>query len=100
LWNWSSFPSDTAAFAFALSVGVLMIWGRWGWLAILYSLVVICIPRVYLGYHYPSDIVAGALIGGVVAFTMSRHRIRITLSRPLLLWSDYYPGVSIAHSFF
>src|SRR5262245_61705798 len=32
LWNWNSFPSDTAAFAFALSVGVLLLWRRWGWL--------------------------------------------------------------------
>ncbi|WP_196237341.1 phosphatase PAP2 family protein [Bradyrhizobium elkanii] len=92
LWNWSSFPSDTAAFGFALSVGVLMIWRRWGWFAILYSLVVICIPRVYLGYHYPSDIVAGALIGSVVTLIMGHDKIRIPLSRRLLLWSDDYPG--------
>ena len=93
MWNWSSFPSDTAAFEFALAVGVFMIWRRWGWLAILYSLVVISIPRVYLGYHYPSDIIVGALIGSVVTFAMGREKIRIPLSRPFLLWSDDYPGV-------
>ncbi|WP_407148790.1 phosphatase PAP2 family protein [Bradyrhizobium sp. ORS 86] len=92
LWNWGSFPSDTSAFEFALAVGVFMIWRRWGWLAILYSLVVISIPRVYLGYHYPSDIVAGALIGAVVTLIMGREKIRIPLSRRLLLWSDEYPG--------
>jgi undecaprenyl-diphosphatase len=92
LWNWSSFPSDTAAFAFALSVGLLMMWGRWGWLAILYSFVVICLPRVYLGYHYPSDVAVGALIGGLVALTLCQEKSRIALSRPLLLWGDNYPG--------
>ena len=92
LWNWSSFPSETAAMVFALSGGLLMIWGRWGWLAILYSLVVICIPRIYLGYHYPSDIVAGALIGLLIALIMSRDEIRISLSRRLLIWSERYPG--------
>jgi undecaprenyl-diphosphatase len=92
LWNWSSFPSDTAAFAFALSVGLVVMARRWGWLAILYSLLVICLPRIYLGYHYPSDIAAGALIGGLVAIIVTRDRIRIPLSRKLLLWCDEYPG--------
>ncbi|WGS00179.1 phosphatase PAP2 family protein [Bradyrhizobium sp. ISRA443] len=92
LWNWSSFPSDTAAFEFALAVGVFMIWRRWGWLAILYSLVVISLPRVYLGYHYPSDIVVGALIGAAVTLIMGREKIRIPLSQRLLLWSNEYPG--------
>ena len=78
LWNWSSLPSDTAAFEFALAVGVFMIWRRWGWLAILYSLVVISIPRVYLGYHYPSDIVVGALIGSIVTLVMGREKIRMS----------------------
>lgn len=92
LWNWSSFPSDTAAMAFALAGGLLMIRGCWGWSAILYSLVVICIPRIYLGYHYPSDVAAGAVLGGLCAFIMSRYQIRAPLSRPLLSWSQCYPG--------
>jgi hypothetical protein len=66
--------------------------GRWGWLAILYSLVVICIPRIYLGYHYPSDIVAGALIGFLIARIMGRNEIRTSLSSRFLVWSQCYPG--------
>ncbi|WP_439365315.1 phosphatase PAP2 family protein [Bradyrhizobium sp. DASA03005] len=93
LWNWSSFPSDTAAFAIALSVGVHLIWRRWGWLVILYGLVVICMPRIYLGYHYPSDVVVGALIGTLATLTVCRKEIRIPLSRRLILWSDDHPGV-------
>lgn len=78
--------------AFALSGGLLMIWGRWGWLAILYSLVLICIPRIYLGYHYPSDVVAGALIGFPIALTMGHNKIRTSLSSRFLVWSQCYPG--------
>jgi undecaprenyl-diphosphatase len=92
LWNWSSFPSDTAAMVFALSGGLLIIWGRWGWLAILYSLVVICVPRIYLGYHYPSDIAAGALIGVLSALIIGHKEIRTPLTRPFLVWSECYPG--------
>jgi undecaprenyl-diphosphatase len=92
LWNWSSFPSDTAAMVFALAGGLLLMRGRWGWLAILYSLVVIGIPRIYLGYHYPSDVIAGALIGFLTALIMGRDEIRTPLSKPFLAWSQHYPG--------
>ena len=50
-----------------------MIWGRWGGLAILYSLLVICVPRIYLGYHYPSDVAAGALIGCLSALILGHQ---------------------------
>lgn len=92
LWNLSSFPSDTAGFAMALAVGQIFIWGRRGWLAVLFTLVFICIPRIYLGYHYPSDIAAGALIGGLVTVAMCQDKIRIPLSRRILSWSESYPG--------
>jgi undecaprenyl-diphosphatase len=93
LWNWSSFPSDTAAMAFVLAGGLFLIRARWGWLAIFYSLLVVCIPRIYLGYHYPSDIVAGALLGLLCAFIMGRDNIRSPLSRRILVLSEYHPGV-------
>ena len=92
LWNWSSFPSDTAAMVFALSGGLLMIWGRWGWLAILYSLIVICVPRVYLGYHYPSDIAAGALIGVLSALITGHKRNQDPADATVSVMERMLPG--------
>src|SRR5204863_1520910 len=90
LWNWSSFPSDTAAMAFVVAGGLFMMRARWGWLAIIYSLLVVCIPRIYLGYHYPSAIVAGAVLGLLIAFIMGRNKIRSALSRRILVLSEYH----------
>ena len=70
--NWkqlSSFPSDHAALFFTLAVGIYFASRRAGWFCfIYYSLQFICLPRVYLGEHYSTDIVAGAAIGMVPAW--------------------------------
>lgn len=61
--GWSSMPSDHAAFFFALSVGLIMLNRKAGIVAGFLSLFVICLPRIYFGWHWPSDIVAGAALG-------------------------------------
>jgi undecaprenyl-diphosphatase len=65
--GWSSFPSDHAAMFFALAAGLWLVSSRLGaWVAV-YSLLLVGLARIYLGLHYPTDIVAGALIGILIA---------------------------------
>jgi undecaprenyl-diphosphatase len=59
----SSFPSDHAALAFALSGGIFAWSRKLGIAAIVLSVITTCFARVYAGYHYPSDVVVGAALG-------------------------------------
>jgi membrane-associated phospholipid phosphatase len=59
----SSFPSDHAVFFFALATGIFFASRRVGWFIFLYISVVICLPRIFIGEHYATDILTGAAIG-------------------------------------
>lgn len=67
----TSFPSGHSTTAFAIAFTVLLsTWNgprRWcGWLALAYALG-IGLSRVYVGVHYPTDVLAGAGLALVVA---------------------------------
>ena len=61
-----SFPSDHASAAFAIAVALLFFSRRVG-AVFLAAAVVISVSRVALGLHYPSDVLAGALVGTLAA---------------------------------
>ena len=74
-----SFPSghasSAAAFGGILCVLVLMLVRRAGMRRIVYAavavfVVAICLDRVLLGRHYPSDVVGGVLLGSAVLLTV------------------------------
>lgn len=63
----SSFPSDHAVYMTALATAIFFADRKIGALAFAWTAIVILLPRVLLNYHYPTDILAGAAIGAVVA---------------------------------
>jgi undecaprenyl-diphosphatase len=65
----SSFPSDHATAAFAIAVAVLVYHRRLG-IALLVAAAVLAVARVALGVHYPSDVLAGALLGTLSALAL------------------------------
>ena len=79
-----SFPSDHAALAFGLVAGLFLISRPWGWATAAYVLLFVCLPRVYLGIHWPSDIVGGVAIGVATTALLSRPRLRAALAAPVL----------------
>lgn len=95
----NSFPSDHAALFFALATGLWFISRRMGIAACLYTAIAICIPRIYLGLHYPSDLMAGAVIGIASACLVSGTRLREVIARPLLNLETKYPAAFYAAFF-
>lgn len=67
----SGFPSGHAARAFALSQPVLMKDRVLGIIATVFA-VLVAISRVYVGVHYWSDVIAGALISIGCAYAAQR----------------------------
>lgn len=73
------FVSSHAANSFGLSFFLWMLWkgrrGRnWWWLMFAWA-VFMTYTRIYLGVHYPLDIVGGALVGGLSAWgTVTLYR--------------------------
>ena len=59
----SSFPSDHAVLFFSIAASLFMINRVVGIIAFLHAILVISLPRVLIGLHWPGDILAGALIG-------------------------------------
>jgi len=99
LTSWSSFPSDHAMLWMAIATGIFLVWRGIGVLAILYTVLVVCLPRAWLGFHYPTDLLVGAAVGVAITFVVTRNAIRARCAAPLLRCIERYPGPSAMLAF-
>lgn len=89
-----SFPSDHAVMAGAVAAGLLI---AFRWLGMLASAaaVLLAVDRVYVGAHYPADVLAGLVVGALViclgwwamggALTRAAGGLRSSRLRPILV---------------
>jgi membrane-associated phospholipid phosphatase len=88
----SSFPSDHATIFFALAVGFCFLSGRLGAAALAYVVFFICLPRIYLGLHYPTDLLAGGVVGTATALAANLPAVRRRFYAPLVQWQYLHPS--------
>jgi undecaprenyl-diphosphatase len=96
-----SFPSDHALVAGSVAVALLFANRRWGIVGCI-AAVVMAFARVYVGAHYPGDVVAGLALGALMAIaggyllapvlTRLVDRVVRTPLRPLLTASRPGPA--------
>lgn len=87
----SSLPSDHASMFMALAAGILALSRRWGVAAVVFALGFVLLPRLYLGLHYATDLLSGALIGLVCVALANAQSVRRTLSQKVVDFSESRP---------
>jgi undecaprenyl-diphosphatase len=75
-----SFPSKHASTAFSLATSVILHKKVLGWIAAVFA-VLISVSRVYLGAHYWSDIIAGAVLGIIISYATDRLAVYFEKSK-------------------
>lgn len=97
--TFSSLPSDHAMLFFALC---LPIWRQsrvLGLAAMVWTTLIICLPRIYLGYHYPSDIIVGAVAGVVLMLVLEPLFARSGLPERIGKFAERRPAIFYALAF-
>ena len=71
-----SFPSNHAVNNFAAAVFLLRLFPNYKWIFLVVAILV-SISRIYLGVHYPSDVIGGALIGAAFGYLFSIATLKL-----------------------
>ena len=79
----SSFPSNAMAVTFSIAISIWVINKKVGTILILFTSLY-GLTRIYVGVHYPLDILMGALISIIVTFLVFKAK-KILL--PVLTWA-------------
>jgi undecaprenyl-diphosphatase len=89
----SSMPSDHAVMFYALAMGIFLISKKIGILTFLYVSFVVLLPRIFLGYHYATDVLVGAIVGVLITLIFNNIRITDQVDTTVIKFSNKYSGI-------
>ena len=92
LLTWSAFPSDNATLFFGLATCIYLVSRRAGLIAFGHVLLVVGLSRVYLGYHHPTDILVGALLGIGMVLLVTIPGVKNAVTRRPMQWELRHPS--------
>src|SRR4029453_5379106 len=96
----TSFPSGHAAVLFSLAIGLGLVSKRLGLLAALHGFFVVCLPRLYFGRHFATDILAGAALAVVMVCSVKTIPCGSPPIKRLLTRVDLHPAIFYGVMFF
>jgi undecaprenyl-diphosphatase len=79
----AAFPSDHASGSFSIASSILLFARSDGGMALTVLAIVLSLSRVYVGVHYPSDILGGMVVGLVSSLVIDRNKV--ILEKPITL---------------
>jgi undecaprenyl-diphosphatase len=86
----ASFPSDHATAAFVIATAIWIWRKRDGWIWLVLA-GLISVSRVWTGVHYPSDVIAGMIIGAGTAFLVYYYSNKlIVVDRGVQFMVNFY----------
>lgn len=89
--HWNSFPSDHAAVFFGLAYAIHRVNRRVGAIAFAFAGLLL-FARVYLGYHYPTDVIGGGALG-ILCVAVCVQSPLLRLAERMTLYAGRHPGI-------
>jgi membrane-associated phospholipid phosphatase len=80
--NTNCFPSESTALYSAVAAGIYSLCRRLGLLLWAGIIMAVALPRIYVGGHYPTDVLAGLLLG-LGGYTFARYLLEAPLVAPI-----------------
>jgi undecaprenyl-diphosphatase len=96
--TWNSFPSDHVTVFAAIAMVTYVARSRLAFVAMAFT-ALLELPRIYMGAHYPSDLIGGAALGSLMVWATQTSWF-LSLGDRLIVWERRSPSLFYMSAFF